>query len=135
TNVFADAVVGEQKWHGISDRGRTAIREMNRLGIIIDISHASESAKNAIIAASEAPVVTSHNGLQHFCKDFPGNLSDQTLQALAAKGGLMGLHSAGWILSQKCLDWTKGQWASSASRPSRPRPTALLRPPDHEYGA
>lgn len=140
TNVLADPASpingGEQKWNGISARAHEVIREMNRLGIIIDISHASETAKNEIIAVSQAPVVTSHNGLRHFCNGIPGNLSDQTLLALAAKGGLMGLHSAGWLISQKAFDWwKKGHWEPSASEPRPANLTwPLLRSPDREYG-
>ena len=103
TNALVDSSVLE-KWNGISRHGRAVIREMNRLGIVIDISHASEKAKGAIVEASQAPVVTSHNGLQHF-SSCPGNITDETLHALATKGGLIGLHTAGWILSQESFDW------------------------------
>ena len=103
TNSLADAG-RDDKWGGISPKGRAVIQEMNRLGIVIDISHASPEAKRQIIEASRAPVVTSHNGLQHFSSCM-GNISDKTLRDLAAKGGLIGLHSAGWILQQKSLDW------------------------------
>ncbi len=103
TNALTDAL-DVQQWNGISERGREIIREMNRLGIVIDISHASEEAKGEIIEASQAPVVTSHNGLQHF-SSFPGNITDETLKALATKGGLVGLHTAGWILSEKSFQW------------------------------
>ena len=121
TNALTDAGRGE-KWGGISPKGRAVIQEMNRLGIVIDISHASPEAKRQIIEASQAPVVTSHNGLQHFSSSM-GNISDKTLRDLAAKGGLMGLHSAGWILQQKSLDWgyyrPRGspppEWAKRAS--------------------
>lgn len=77
---------------------------MNHLGIVIDISHASEKAKGEIVDANQAPVVTSHNGLQHF-SSYPGNITDETLQAIATKGGLIGLHTAGWIPSQESFDW------------------------------
>ena len=103
TNALVDSSVLE-KWNGISRHGRAVIREMNRLGIVIDISHASEKAKDQIVEASQAPVVTSHNGLQHF-SSCPGNITDETLHALATKGGLIGLHTAGWILSQESFDW------------------------------
>jgi membrane dipeptidase len=115
SNVIVDAHGGEKKWMGISDHGQTVIREMNRLGIIVDISHASDAAKLQSIQASYAPVVTSHNGLSHFANT-SGNLSDETVKALAAKGGLVGLHSAGWIISQKSNDWTRSHWYHAPSR-------------------
>lgn len=105
TNALVDSAYDEhQIWNGLSEQGRAVIREMNRLGIIIDISHASDKAKSEIIAVSRTPVVTSHNGLQHFSSG-RGNMTDQQVQALAAKGGLLGLHAAGWFLSQASLEW------------------------------
>ena len=88
TNALVDSSFLE-KWDGISQQGRAVIREMNRLGIVIDISHASEKAKGEIIEASQAPVVTSHNGLQHF-SSCPGNITDETLQAWQPKAGSSG---------------------------------------------
>ena len=132
SNVIADAYVpGEQKWKGISDHGRTVIQEMNRLGIVIDISHASAAAKLQSIQAGRAPVVTSHNGLTHFA-NFVGNLSDETLKEFAAKGGLIGLHSAGWIISQKPNDWSRAHWYYPPSRPVSK--SASFRPPEVDYG-
>lgn len=128
TNALVDAYAGEQKWEGISSQGRAVIREMNCLGIIIDISHASAAAKDQIIEASRAPVTTSHNGLWHFAK-VVGNLSDETLKALAAKGGVIGLHSAGWLISQKGADWVAAEHAAR-SRAAAPQ---AFRPPI-DYG-
>ena len=133
TNAFTDAAGGDQQWNGISDHGRDAIREMNRLGIVIDISHTTETVKAQIIDASEAPVVTSHNGLQHF-SSFEANPSDDTLREMAAKGGLIGLHSAGWIISQKSLDWGYYVYPHGASRPAEPEPPELFRRATGEYG-
>ncbi len=120
TNAMADSWA-EARWGGVSAHGREIIREMNRLGIVIDISHASDRTKRDIVEASDAPVVSSHNGLKRF-SSFVGNLDDETLKAMAAKGGLVGLHSAGWILQQRSLDWGyygphKAPAPPSASRP------------------
>jgi membrane dipeptidase len=65
TTAYADSSLqGEAKWSGINDPGRRLIAEMNRLGIIIDITHATEAAQRQIIQASRAPVVASHDGLR-----------------------------------------------------------------------
>jgi membrane dipeptidase len=107
TTAYADSSVrGEAKWSGINDRGRRLIREMNRLGILIDISHATEAAQKQIIEASQAPVVASHVGLQALCNN-PGNLSDEVLRALAAKGGMIGIHSSADLISQRYYDWAR----------------------------
>ena len=133
TNALTNAAGGDQRWNGISDPGQAAIREMNRLGIIIDISHTTEAVKRQIIEVSRAPVVTSHNGLQHFCS-FEANPSDDTLRALAAQGGLIGLHSAGWILSQKSLEWGYYVYPHGAPQPATPPEPELIRSPAKDYG-
>ena len=107
---------------------------MNRLGIVVDISHASDQGKAAAIEASAAPVVTSHNGVRHFARVI-GNMSDDLLLALAEKGGLIGLHSAGWLIKQEAADWNeRTRETRRASAPSEPvgpssRPAAI------DYGA
>lgn len=126
TNAMVDAYAGEQRWHGISDHGRRVIDEMNRLGIVIDISHQSDAAKRAVIQASAAPVVTSHNGLRRFA-DVIGNMDDDLFAELAGRGGLIGLHSAGWIIKQAAAEWNETD-PSSARRPS-PVPAAAAHPP------
>jgi len=119
TNGLVDAYAGEQRWGGLSDRGRAAIAELNRLGIVIDISHAPDHAKRQIVRASRAPVVTSHNGLARFAEVI-GNLTEDTIRLLAGRGGVVGLHGAGWIISQAAADW--------GSTPSRLRTGAEAAP-------
>ena len=131
TNAMVDAYAGERKWHGISDHGRRVIEEMNRLGIVIDISHEPDDAKLAVIRASRAPVATSHNGLTRFA-DVIGNLDDDLLSELAARGGLVGLHSAGWLIKQAAADWNAQDPARARRPPARPAPT---RSREVDYGA
>ena len=129
TNAFVDAGLGDQAWGGITDHGHAVVREMNRLGIMIDISHASDAAQLEIIEASAAPVVASHHGLRHF-SDRPRTLSDAVLTALAAKGGLVGIHSSASQLSQEFLDWAGAQ----SSAPPVDWLQDLIRPPSGDYG-
>ncbi len=70
--------------------GRQALAEMNRLGIIIDLSHSSESVVDEVIEMSKTPVVISHTGMQGTC-DTPRNISDQLMVRIAEKGGLVGI--------------------------------------------
>lgn len=132
TNAFADAGVGEQKWGGINDQGRAVIREMNRLGIMIDISHASDAAQLQIIEASAAPVVASHHGLRHF-SNIQRNLSDEVLKALAAKHGIVGIHSSPSFLSQKYEDWARSRPAAQGA-PAGRRAEPLVLAPTKDYG-
>ena len=129
TNAFVDAGLSDQVWGGITDHGRAVVQEMNRLGIMIDISHASDAAQLDIIEASAAPVVASHHGLRRF-SDAPRSLSDDVLTAMAAKGGLVGIHTSAGFLSQEFLDW-------SSAQPSAPQTDwlqDLVRSPSGDYG-
>ena len=108
SNALTDAWVGEKKWGGITDRGREVIREMNRLGMMIDISHASEEAQFQIIEASQAPVVDTHTALGRF-SGRTRTMSDELLKALGAKGGLMSMHHSGSALSAAYTEWERAQ--------------------------
>lgn len=131
TSAFADAGLGGQKWGGITEHGRAVVREMNRLGILIDVSHASDAAQLQIIEASAVPVVASHHGMRHF-SDAPRTLSDQVFKALAAKRGLVGIHSSAGFLSQKYQDWTRTRPAQPGAQESPAPP--LLQSPTQDYG-
>ena len=61
TNEFADAAVGEHKWHGLNDRGREIVAEMNHIGMIVDLSHVSADTMRDALAASKLPVMFSHS--------------------------------------------------------------------------
>jgi membrane dipeptidase len=107
TTAYADSSVrGEAKWSGINDRGRRLVAEMNRLGMLIDISHATDAAQRQIIEASRAPVVASHVALRALCNN-PGNMPDDILRALAAKGGMIGIHASADLISQRYYDWAR----------------------------
>jgi membrane dipeptidase len=107
TNAFSDSAVrGGVKWHGINEKGRKLIAEMNRLGMLIDISHATEEAALQIIEASNAPVVAAHVAMRAVC-DNPGNISDTVIKALVAKGGMVGIHSSADAISNKFYQWSK----------------------------
>lgn len=109
TTAYADSSVrGGAKWSGINEKGRRLIAEMNRLGMLIDISHATEAAQRQIIAASRAPVVASHIALRAICSN-PANMSDDVLRALTAKGGMVGIHSAAEQIGQRYYDWSRGK--------------------------
>ena len=79
----------ERKWHGLSPFGRQVVAEMNRLGIMVDISHVSDEAARDAIAASKAPVIASHSAFRHFTPGFERNISDELAKAVAAGGGVV----------------------------------------------
>jgi membrane dipeptidase len=109
TTAFADSAVrGEPHWGGINDKGRRLIEEMNRLGMIIDITHATEAAQRQIIEASRAPVIASHVALRAVNAN-PGNMTDEVLRAIAAKGGMVGIHSSADLVGARYYNWAKGK--------------------------
>ena len=90
TNMFCDASGDASVWGGINDHGRAVIREMNDLGMIINVSHASENAIFQTVEASRHPIINSHCGFKaivnvHRC------ISDEAAKAIASKGGVIGI--------------------------------------------
>lgn len=68
--------------------GREVVKEMNRLGIIIDISHTSAKTVQDVLELSTAPIIASHSSSRALC-DHPRNLTDDQIKAIAAKGGVV----------------------------------------------
>jgi len=75
---------------GLSAFGRDAVREMNRLGIMVDVAHSSETVVDEVLTLSTTPLVVSHTGVRGVC-DSPRNISDDHMQRIAAGGGLIGI--------------------------------------------
>ena len=86
-NDLCDSARGNQEHGGLSDFGRTVISEMNRVGMMVDLSHAAEASFYQAIEASRTPIVCSHSSARALC-DHPRNLTDDQLRALAASGGV-----------------------------------------------
>lgn len=85
-NQLADSATDEPRWNGLSPLGRDWVAEMNRLGLVIDASHASDQAFDQILELSEAPILLSHSGARA-AFDHPRNLDDERIRKLAAAGG------------------------------------------------
>ncbi len=89
-NRIADSSYAiEKKWNGLSPFGREVVAEMNRLGMMIDVSHLSDAAVAQSVELSRAPVVATHSALRHFTPGFERNLSDELAKAIAAKDGVI----------------------------------------------
>jgi len=87
-NDLADSATDKPEWHGLSPKGKTFVAEANRLGLMLDASHASDDVLDQMMALSKTPIVLSHSG----CKavfDHPRNIDDNRLRALAANGGVI----------------------------------------------
>jgi membrane dipeptidase len=92
TNQLADSTTGEPRWRGLSPLGRRWVAEMNRLGMLVDVSHSSDAAFDQMVALSRAPVVASHSGPSAI-NEHPRNLDDDRMRRLARAGGVMFLNS------------------------------------------
>lgn len=87
-NDVCDSCRGKQTFGGLSDFGKQVVKEMNRLGILVDLSHAGEQTFYDCIRESEKPIVCSHSNCRSLC-DHPRNLTDDQMRALAENGGIM----------------------------------------------
>jgi membrane dipeptidase len=88
---------------GLTDFGRDVVREMNRLGMIVDVSHVSDRTFFDVLEVSKDPVVASHSGCRALC-DHPRDLTDDQLRALAKNGGVVGIVAL--------PEYLKDNWAS-----------------------
>ena len=87
-NDICDSARGKNEHGGLSDFGKEVVREMNRTGMIIDLSHAAESSFWQVLEYSSQPVVCSHSSCKALC-NHPRNLTDEQLEAIASKGGVV----------------------------------------------
>lgn len=91
SNDLGDSSGDDNKPHnGLSKLGRQAVRRMNELGMIVDVSHSADKTVFDILAASLSPVIASHSGIRAR-RDFNRNLTDEQVRAIAAHGGVIGI--------------------------------------------
>ena len=106
TNHISDSSYDENiQWHGLSEFGKTLIEEMNRVGIMIDISHVNDEAFYQAIELSQVPLIASHSSLRHFTPGFERNVDDAMLNKLAEKGGVLQINFGSSFISQRSRDY------------------------------
>jgi membrane dipeptidase len=117
TNQISDSNFDENReWKGLSPFGVEVIREMNRLGIIIDISHSTDSTVIQSLRYSKSPVVATHSSCRHFTPGFERNLSDTLIKAIAAKNGVIMVNLGSFFLDSICLknwEYLYNKWQDS----------------------
>lgn len=92
-----------KKWNGLSPFGKEVIKEMNRLGILVDIAHVSDSAFYQALELSEVPVFSSHSNARHFTKDLERNMNDEMIIALANKGGVINVLYGSFLMKDELI--------------------------------
>ena len=91
----------ERKWNGLSPFGVKVVSEMNRLGIIVDVSHVSDDTFYQIIEYSKAPVVATHSSCRHFIPGYERNMSDEMIKLLAEKGGVIQINFGSMFIGKR----------------------------------
>jgi len=106
SNHISDSSYDEQRqWNGLSPFGRELVEEMNRLGVMVDISHVSDDAFFQVLGISRVPVIASHSSARHFTPGWERNMSDEMIKALAAKGGVIMINFGSSFLTQEARLW------------------------------
>lgn len=113
TTEWADAGTDEARHDGLSPFGVEVVREMNRLGMLVDLSHVSPATMRDAIAASRAPVIFSHSSAGGLVPH-PRNVPDEVLRLLPANGGVVMVTWVPGFISQKLWDWNASRDAEEA---------------------
>jgi membrane dipeptidase len=105
-NNWADSSTDKPVHNGLTDFGKDVVREMNRLGMIVDISHVSDKTFYDAIAVSTKPVIASHSSCRAL-SDVPRNMTDDMIRALAKNGGVIAINFGEGFLNPKDADLLK----------------------------
>jgi membrane dipeptidase len=101
---WADSATDEPKVGGLTDFGREVVREMNRLGMLVDLSHVAPTTMHAALDVSTAPAFFSHSSARALC-DHPRNVPDDVLERVKRTDGLVMVTFVPGFLNQDCREW------------------------------
>lgn len=113
TIAWADSATDEARHGGLTDLGREVVRELNRIGVLVDLSHVAASTMRDALDETTRPVIVSHSGARALC-DHPRNVPDDVLAAIGAQGGVVMVPFVPTFLSQARRDWWEAGAAGDA---------------------
>jgi len=113
TTSWADSATDEPKWDGLNPFGETVVKEMNRLGMMVDLSHVSPDTMADALRVSEAPVIFSHSSARAVT-DHPRNVPDDILRQMPANGGVVMVTFVPGFVSSAQGEWIKAAQAEAA---------------------
>lgn len=106
SNQISDSSYDDNhQWNGLSPFGKEVVVEMNRQGVMVDISHVSDEAFWQVLKISEAPVIASHSSARHFTPGFERNMTDEMIKAMADKGGVIQVNFGSSFLTEPAMNW------------------------------
>lgn len=108
--AWADSAAAPPEKNGLTAEGLALVREMQRLGVLVDLAHVATETMHAALNAAEAPVIFSHSGARAIT-DHPRNVPDDVLERLPANGGVVQLPFVSYFVSSAALDWYQAMQA------------------------
>src|SRR5271170_939183 len=127
-NNWADSSTDKPEHNGLTEFGKQVVREMNRLGMLVDVSHVSDKTFYDAIAVSSKPVILSHSSSRAL-SEVPRNVTDDMLGALARNGGVVGVNFGEGFINPKDADRLRATVANMSSAPN------LIGKPLDDYAA
>ncbi len=110
SNHISDSSYDENKrWGGLSEFGFEVVREMNRVGIMVDVSHVSDAAFWDVMEVAQAPVIATHSSARHFTPDWERNIDDDMIKRLAESGGIVMINFGSAFVTEKANLYTRAR--------------------------